>query len=115
MFENLSSLFSKNNVHINLNVSEVNIANKMAVYLGILINELCVNSIKHGFKNIDEPRISCEIVVNDDKVVIHYADNGIGIDTNVKLTLIDLLCRQIYANYKFYNNNGFEIVINLML
>ena len=39
-----------------------------------------MNSLNHGFEDIDEGRISLEVSVEDDNLFMAYSDNGKGMD-----------------------------------
>lgn len=47
--------------------------------LGLIINELIANSIKHAFTGVEEPSILIEISAEKDaQMIIRYTDNGAG-------------------------------------
>ena len=46
--------------------------------IGLIINELITNSIKHGFENLDEGEISIQIGKTKDNYEFVYSDNGVG-------------------------------------
>ena len=51
-----------------------------AMRLGLIVNELVTNSIKHAFDEVDNPVITIQTFVNDNgKLVLDYKDNGPGI------------------------------------
>jgi len=76
-----------------------------AIKIGLIVNELITNSIKHAFTNVNEPEIKIETHVNkNDKLMFKYQDNGPGISEEILLRsktetmgtkLISLLVRQI--------------------
>ena len=78
-----------------------------SVSLGMIINELCTNSFKYAFKNVDEPSIS---IVYANRQLI-YSDNGPGFDSStikntLGLKLIDVFAKQINATFYFKNENN---------
>ncbi len=55
-----------------------------AMRLGLIVNELITNSIKHAFDEVDNPVITIHTFVNEDgRLVLDYKDNGSGIMTSV--------------------------------
>ncbi len=55
-----------------------------AMRLGLIVNELVTNSIKHAFDEVDNPIITIHTFVNGEgKLVLDYKDNGPGIMTAV--------------------------------
>ncbi len=53
--------------------------------LGILLNEIITNSVKHAFSGIDHPRIEISCQKNDDFISLTLADNGIGLPQSIDL------------------------------
>ncbi|HMU02745.1 MAG TPA: sensor histidine kinase, partial [Saprospiraceae bacterium] len=50
-----------------------------AMRLGLIVNELVTNSVKHAFQNVDEPLINISTSKDKDgKLVLLYRDNGPG-------------------------------------
>jgi two-component sensor histidine kinase len=116
VFDNLAYLLQQNSIGVKLNFPHTIIENKMAGYIGILITELCINSIKHAFSNSNKKQINCTITKEGDVLSIFYSDNGIGLPQNTSLDLVDLLCNQIKANYNIENKStGFEIMVKVKL
>lgn len=116
VFDNLAYLLQQNSIVVKLNFPHTIIENKMAGYIGILITELCINSIKHAFPNSNKKQINCTITKEGDVLSIFYSDNGIGLAPNIAVDLVDLLCNQIKANYNIENKStGFEIMVKVKL
>lgn len=82
-----------------------------AMRLGLIVNELITNSVKHAFDQIEEPLIKISTTVdNDGKLILEYKDNGPGHDhisnfqtkeknDNLGTKLISLLREQIKDRY----------------
>jgi two-component sensor histidine kinase len=60
-------------------VEDVAIEPRLLSDLGIIVNELVTNSIKHAFGRVAEPRISLSLVPRDGRLKVVYADNGPGL------------------------------------
>lgn len=95
-----------------LDVLEVDVSR--AVPIGLIINEIITNSLKHAFNNDNnEPIITIKMKQLFDKVHFLVSDNGIGFkdlenrkDTSLGITLIESLIDQVDAHITFKNDNG---------
>ncbi|PCJ28323.1 MAG: hypothetical protein COA97_01440 [Flavobacteriales bacterium] len=86
--------------------SEINkIGLKTIVPLGLLINELLSNSIKHAFVKIEEGIINIKVLEsNNDDFILIYSDNGTWVEppkdyTGFGLGLIQTLTEQLEGNF----------------
>lgn len=101
------------NAEVQLKVSSnlSNIESKNIVPISLLFNELISNSIKHAFKNTQQPEISIEII-KDDKTNSHsinYSDNGTWIESNKKSfgsELIVAMSEQLDGTFEINTLNG---------
>lgn len=50
-----------------------------AMRVGLILNELVTNSVKHAFAQVDDPTIQVETILKNDKLLLRYKDNGPGI------------------------------------
>jgi PAS domain S-box-containing protein len=99
---------------------ELNI--NQAIPLGLLVNELLTNSVKHAFEGVENPTISFTVLKEEDMVSIVYKDNGIGFEieghsspTSLGFTLINTLLGQLESEYTFTNSIGFGIEFSFPL
>ena len=97
--------------HTSIDFDEENIKVDRAIPLGLIANEMIVNSMKYG-KNIDVP---LQINISLKKRVFCYSDNGSGYaivpdyDTQLQgfgLRLVASLSEQLKCTYHFFNDNG---------
>jgi PAS domain S-box-containing protein len=92
-----------------------------AVPLGLVINELISNSLKHAFPGECAGKITILTVKNDNGIVIRVSDNGIGIPDHVDpcnteslgLMLIQNLCEQLGATTSLDRNCGTSYTITI--
>jgi two-component sensor histidine kinase len=99
---------------INLDVSS-------AIPMGLILNELITNAIKHAFSDLDSPEISISLKrVKDSLVELTVKDNGKGLtnsseesEDGIGLSLIRSLAEQLDGTCLFENSNGmtFHMVI----
>lgn len=73
-----SSLTKK--IDLEFNIEPIEFNTKMMVPIGLLVNEIILNSIKHAFKNQAQPKIFYELTCTDNKCRMIVGDNGIGIN-----------------------------------
>jgi PAS domain S-box-containing protein len=90
-----------------------------AIPLGLIINEIVTNSIKHAFPGELKGEIFIKIVQEDENYLIIVADNGIGLPEDLDLLktgtlgmqLIRNLVRQIDGELELKRLNGTEFRI----
>ncbi len=91
--------------------------------IGLIVNELVTNSLKHAFpKKIANPYIEVYIKNHNDKLRVRVTDNGIGITDSFKntmgLSLIYDLSKKLDANVNFSSLStvapkGTEVIIDI--
>lgn len=103
---------SKVNVDVTLNAAdEITLYSYPSTWLQIISN-LVLNSCRHAFDTIDKPEIILSITLEDDKIVIKYADNGVGIpQENVDKVILPFFTT---ARGKGGTGLGMSIVYNLI-
>lgn len=68
-----------NNIHFELDVDEIELNINTAIPLGLLINEILTNSLKHGIREDEEGSLYVKIKkIDDDVYVLNIGDFGIG-------------------------------------
>lgn len=89
--------------NIQLSISEI-------IPIGLIINELVINSFKYAFHNGKNPKIIIVLKYRRNKVLLTYFDNGIGYDVTMKknfgLRLVDLNVKQLKGVLKVFYNYG---------
>jgi two-component sensor histidine kinase len=78
---------------------------KRAVPLGLIVNELVTNSLKHGFPEARSGTVALKLRREDEACTIRVSDDGVGLPADfthpssrgLGLALVDSLCRQIGA------------------
>jgi len=101
-------VFKERNINTKLNVESINIPTNEAMYFGLLLTELFINSIKHAFVSQDDKEINFGLIKKSNKLYFRYSDNGTtAVNKQLKLKLVDKLCRQLKIEYKIDTHNGF--------
>jgi PAS domain S-box-containing protein len=108
----------KNHINSIINVDDVKLNIETAVPIGLILNELVSNSLKHGF-----PKGSGEVYIRlknvEDKYEMIVGDNGIGFPKDIDfkkteslgLQLVNNLVNQIDGEIVFNNDHGTEFKI----
>ncbi len=106
---------------------KVNLASKrldvdLAIPLGLIINELVINSFKHAFQQVSNPSLLISLTEKNNTLEIHISDNGKGLADPDNLPtksfgfkLVKTLIQQLKATLHARNNNGAEFHISLNL
>ncbi|WP_197072702.1 sensor histidine kinase [Bizionia psychrotolerans] len=109
-------VFKDNNIETNFSIDAVEIPTDYAMYFGLLLTELCINSIKHAFEKQGSKEINFELSHNNNMLYFHYSDNGTTANNKTIVPkLIDKLCRQIKVDYRIDTSNGFKFSIEQKL
>lgn len=122
LVDNLLLLFGKNNNKINFKFDTDNISldSNKATPLGLIVNELVTNSMKHAFKNQADPEIYIGLQQNKKgTLTLKYKDNGIGMPENINsentkslgMKLIRSLSKQLKGSFNTENQNGFNFLL----
>lgn len=75
--EQLEKAICPEDVHISVTVADVEIDSQRALYLGLIVNELVTNSVKHAFPE-GKGRIEVYLTREHETLVLTVADNGRG-------------------------------------
>ncbi len=107
----------------NINIVDFNITDlSQMVSLGILINEILLNSFKHAFQKSINPELWFNTIVSDEGVEIQIQDNGPGFDEKIlsgsKLNSIGMkvikgLQKQLRADMELNTTQGTQYIIKI--
>lgn len=118
--KSLAELFDydSENISFKINLNEVILDQKIAIPVGMIINELISNSILHAFKNKPNTSNNITLTIKKEhtKHLLTYTDNGIGFNKvsfkkKLGLEIINLLTLQIKAKSEEKTTNGVEYKI----
>lgn len=112
---NLDFIFEEHKVKVRFEIDQILLPINSAMYIGLLVTELCINSLKHAFCDQDDKKIQLRVYIIENKIYFHYEDNGTTKNEITKLDLVDKLCRQLKVDYRIDNNHGFKLNFNLKL
>jgi two-component sensor histidine kinase len=102
LIENIKQTFSNTNVEFEINTNNNSFDLDTSIPLGLIINELVCNALKHAFPKDLKGKIEIEIKRNTtESFLLKIKDNGIGINKSKKsnssigLELVSLLAMQL--------------------
>lgn len=125
--QNMVSEKSNTHVKVNCSIADVEINIDKTIIIGLIINELFVNSFKYAFRDKTEGLIEINAEEKEKNLILSYSDNGIGIDSTIYTSDIKLGGHGIFLVKLFVDqlrgsidvssghNTGLSIVINLPL
>jgi|GEM_PF-3896000 len=108
------------NIKIVTNVKKIILNINIAVPVGLILNELITNALKHAFPNNATGDINILITKSTDKYFsLTISDNGIGLPDEIDiknsdtlgLHLVDVLVRQLKGKWHVNRQNGTQISI----
>jgi two-component sensor histidine kinase len=118
---NLVHCFDKK-VKLNLELENIEVDIDTAIPLGLIVNELVTNSLKHAFNKEINPVLDISIKQINNQLIISIKDNGEGIadiNSNGKtdsfgLKLVNSLLKQLNGQLEYKNNNGCSWKISIL-
>lgn len=121
--DNLLSVYSdtKRELIINYNMDNILTDFDIAIPVGLIVNEIVTNSIKHGFLERPKGKIDIFLEKNKSKIKLTIRDDGIGIPVNLDVEncktlgfqLIKLLVAQLSGDYKIFREEGTTVQIEI--
>lgn len=110
---NFNEIFKENNVIVTLNSDKKVLQIDQGMYLGLLLTELFINSLKHAFENSQNHKtidVKFESIENGYK--FYYNDNGaLSKGQLIKPKLVEKICRQLRVAFTIQSENGFKIFL----
>lgn len=112
---NIKQTFEENSVDVEVQTNGTTFDLDTAIPLGLIINELVCNALKHAFPKDLKGRISIAIEKKDGQAYeLRVGDNGVGVAGNVAtkgsksigLELVSLLVMQLQGTLKRVNQTG---------
>lgn len=121
--EIMASFTNRDRVHIELHLADFSIKTKILSHLGIIINEIITNAMKHAFTGRTTGLISVTASLADKYLLLVIEDDGPGIPEAVNLgasggfglQLITLLTKQLPGTIKLERQQGTRFTFELEL
>ncbi|MBQ2652781.1 MAG: sensor histidine kinase [Methanobrevibacter sp.] len=111
--ESLFDIYSSKIQYIS-KVDDIKLNAKQAKSLGLIVNELINNTVKHAFPDDAPGKVEIRIGRLDKKIEVEYRDSGVGLPedvdfdnpTSLGLTVIRNLTKQIDGEIEYAYDNG---------
>jgi two-component system, sensor histidine kinase PdtaS len=106
------------NFRYEIESEELNFDIQTAVPLGLIINELVCNALKHAFIDKNEGLLKVKLKHFNAQYQLIISDNGIGLNNQTKkinsvgLELVSILSQQLNGNMETIVNNGTTFTLN---
>ena len=103
-----------NLIKLNIDLEDIMLDIDISIPLGLIVNELVTNSLKHAFPNGKSGKINIKFHKSDNKYILTVSDNGIGFPGDIDyentdslgLRLVTSLTEQIDGEIEFNNISG---------
>jgi two-component system, sensor histidine kinase PdtaS len=117
----LKPSFEQRAISLEISVDDSEVPPRVAAPLGLLVNELLMNSLKHAFPEGRGGTVKLVGMKAGDSLKVLVADDGVGLAENVEprrarssgMRLIDGLARQIDAEVMIERNGGTCFVLTV--
>lgn len=103
-------------VRLVINTQPVAISIDYAVPLGLAVNEIVTNAVKHGFPDNRKGKISLDLCLKDDRnIVLTINDDGVGLPKDFNLEVLksfgmlmthNIITKQLQGNFTLHSDNG---------
>jgi PAS domain S-box-containing protein len=119
-FLSKSYFMESKSIKLNSKIGNVYLGMDTAIPLGMIINELVSNSLKHGFQNAVEGNVNVTLELNGNEFTLEVSDDGIGFPENVDfrkttslgLQLVTTLVDQINGTIELERTRGTSFKIH---
>ena len=109
ILDDISRSHGAKNVKLIIKTDGIHLNMDMAVLSGLLISELVINSIKHGFPDGQQGEIVVEVGCDDEDMVIKVSDNGIGIPSHISIDTADSFGLQLVKTFVEQSEGSIEM------
>lgn len=96
-------------VSLRLDIDEVPFNIEQIIPVGLIINELVTNALKHAYRNSEAPELSVSLKDLADRIVITIEDNGVGFPADFDHTKSDTLGIQLVESLAMSLNGVLSI------
>ena len=119
LIEDIRELYISNNTYleVDLNIDKLIFSTNRCIQVGMVLHELCVNSLKYAFSENRDNLLCIHIKKSTEMIHLKIRDNGKGLDDihslyktdSIGMQLIHSIVEdQLDGEIKFKNDNGLE-------
>ncbi|MBL4705743.1 MAG: tetratricopeptide repeat protein, partial [Flavobacteriales bacterium] len=110
----------KSELELDTNFDSIKLDVDSAIPVGLIINELVINSFKYAYHKSDQPKMAVKLALISDQLVLEVRDNGNGKEASLRSSnsfgfkLVNSLVRQLSGELSLDDKNGlsYKILIN---
>lgn len=111
----------KGKIDLDLNIQKVFLSVDTAIPVGLIINELISNSLKHAFPDKRQGKVTIELTKGGTvDYQLRIRDDGIGISKDIDpnrsstlgMNLVSMLTKQLAGDIKINTDKGTDVLIN---
>lgn len=117
----LISIYNINtkNINIKIEIQDVHLSIDTSILLGLILNELVTNALKHAFPDTRSGEINIEAISDKRSFTLTVRDNGIGLKKKIDvkntktlgIQLVNNLVRQLNGSFEFKQHEWTEFII----
>ncbi len=117
---NIQALYDREKkIEIKLSINNITMELNRALFIGLIMNELLVNSYKHAFKSSLNPCVNISFEERSDDYFFSFSDNGVGVEENFSLEnqvnigskFVLIALGQVEGESRIYNKDGLHYEI----
>jgi len=116
----LSYKISSNDITLHLSIEDFVLDVDSITPLGLIVNELITNALKHAYGNsIETPYLSISLHKKENYLMLNVKDNGVGFEkettkkTSFGLKLITSLAKKLGAKIEYTQAKGTEVQLKI--
>jgi two-component sensor histidine kinase len=108
-------------IEVRREVEDVRLDLDKAVPLGLVVNELLINSFRHAFPQGEGGVIEATCIIRGKELVIRVSDNGVGVSqgdlgaASLGLMIVEALADQLRARISFDETDGLSAEVRVPL
>lgn len=115
--------FESSGISYSIDLPDIQIQTDQLIPIGLITNEIVLNSIKYAFVNRKDKKINIFGKIEDEFCQLVYQDNGVGLPddweikskTSLGMNLIHGLTKQIRGKSKVFSRDGTRIEIEFKI
>jgi PAS domain S-box-containing protein len=106
-------------IETDIESEDIQVCIDVVIPLGLIVNELTVNALKHAFNGVERGRLTVRFIRQDDDFVLRVADNGRGLppwfvidqSQTLGMQLVASLAEQLRGQVTAASDNGAVFVV----
>lgn len=118
----IDSMETVKKIDFNIDITEIYLTENQITIIGLIMAELCINSLRHAFTNRNNGKISVSLIEENEVKTLRFKDNGKGLginpDSNLKKgtghNLVNIFVEQLHGKIEYISEQGTEVVITFI-